>query len=400
MLRNSQALADCLVRNPGMLRVPPKVSLALLTYMGGFRVRRVGGRTVLHSHLPPLNSPAYGRFVREHLLGKSPGPSHAQIGLTDVCPQKCGYCYNKGRRGTPMDPGTIRRTISELKSMGVFWLGLTGGEPLLNREIAEITAEASTDCAVKLFTTGSGLTPVLAARLKDAGLFSASVSLDHWTAEVHDAVRVTPGAFRTAIKAIEIFRAAGLHTGVSAVLSAEMIRRGQVEPYLEFLEGLGLDEAWLSEMKPSIQTPEDPIGLVTPEERRSLIRLQDRWNRSGRMTINYLGHFESPAFFGCNAGCKMIYVDAFGEVSPCVFAPMSFGNVQEKPLTEIWSEMRSCFAPGSDCFVIRNHGLLRRRAEGRLPIPPEVSRDLMKQVRFGAPGRFVELIERNGGKAS
>jgi len=400
MLKNIPALADCLVRNPSMLRVSPKISLALMKYMGKFRVRRVGGRTVLHSHLPPLNSPAYGRFVQEHLLGKSPGPSHAQIGLTDACPQKCGYCYNKGRRGTAMDSGTIRRTISDLKSMGVFWLGLTGGEPLLNREIAEITAEASTDCAVKLFTTGSGLTPALATRLKDAGLFSVSVSLDHWTAEVHDAVRVTPGAFRTAIKAIEIFRTTGLHTGVSAVLSAEMIRRGQVEPYLEFLQGLGLDEAWLSEMKPSIQTPDDPMGLITPEERQSLIRLQDRWNRSGRMMVNYLGHFESPAYFGCNAGCKMIYVDAFGEVSPCVFAPMSFGNVQKKPLTEIWSEMRSCFAPGSDCFVIRNHGLLRRRAEGRLPIPPEVSRDLMKQVRFGAPGRFVELVERNGGKAS
>ncbi len=97
-MRNVSALAGCLVRNPAMLRARPALSFALLDYMGKFRVRRVGGQTVLHSHLPPLNSRAYGRFVREHLLGGSRGPSHAQIGLTDACPQRCGFCYNKGRQ--------------------------------------------------------------------------------------------------------------------------------------------------------------------------------------------------------------------------------------------------------------------------------------------------------------
>ena len=91
-------------------------------------------------------------------------------------------------------------------------------------------------------------------------------------------------------------------------------------------------------------------------------------------------------------GTKMIYIDAFGEVSPCVFAPMSFGNVRERPLAEIWSEMRERFAPGSSCFVIDNHRLLRKRVDGRLPLPPEASREMMKDVRFGAPGRFVGLL--------
>ncbi len=393
-MRNVSALAGCLVRNPAMLRAKPSLNIALLRYMEKFRVRRVGGHTVLHSHLPPLNSRAYGRFVREHLLGGSRGPSHAQIGLTDACPQRCGFCYNKGRRGVAMDVPTIRRAIADLKAMGVFWLGLTGGEPLLQREIVGLTAEASTDCAVKLFTTGSGLTPALASELRQAGLFSASVSLDHWTAEKHDAGRATPGAFRTALRAVEIFRAAGIHTGVSAVLSADMIRQGQVEPYLEFLQGLDIQEAWLSEMKPSAQAPDDPAGLITPDERRSLEQMQDRWNKSGGMTVNYLGHFEGPDHFGCNAGTKMIYIDAFGEVSPCVFAPMSFGNVREKPLAEIWSAMRERFAPGSSCFVIDSHRLLRKRVDGRLPLPPETSHELMNDVRFGAPARFVGLLER------
>ncbi len=38
--------------------------------------------------------------------------------------------------------------------MGVCWLGLTGGEPLLQPDLVAITRAASDGCAVKLFTTG------------------------------------------------------------------------------------------------------------------------------------------------------------------------------------------------------------------------------------------------------
>ncbi len=80
--------------------------------------------------------------------------------------------------------------------MGVAWLGITGGEPLLNPNILSIIDSVADDCAVKLFTTGGFLTPELARDLKRAGLFSVSVSLDHWIEEKHDQGRRYPGAFR------------------------------------------------------------------------------------------------------------------------------------------------------------------------------------------------------------
>ena len=56
----------------------------------------------------------------------------------------------------------------------------------------------------------------------------------------------------TALRAIELFQAVGgLHVGVSAVLTREMIRGGQVEELLAFLAGLDIHEAWLSEVKPA-----------------------------------------------------------------------------------------------------------------------------------------------------
>jgi MoaA/NifB/PqqE/SkfB family radical SAM enzyme len=219
-----------------------------------------------------------------------------------------------------MDTAIIKRAIHELKELGVFWLGLTGGEPLLNKDLLEIVESAGEDCAVKLFTTGSTLTPRLASDLKKAGLFSVSVSLDHWREEDHDRARGIPGAYLEALRAIELFKKTdGLHVGVSAVLSRDMIVRDEVEDLLSFLSGLEVHEAWLSEAKPSVQGFWKSDLVITEAERRKLVALQDRYNRDGGMTVNYLGHFEGGEHFGCNAGHKMVYVDAFGEVSPCVF---------------------------------------------------------------------------------
>jgi MoaA/NifB/PqqE/SkfB family radical SAM enzyme len=304
------------------------------------------------------------------------------------------YCYNRSRSGVAMDTPTILGVVRDLKRMGVFWIGWTGGEPLLNKDIVHITAEASDGCAVKLFTTGSTLTPALARDLKAAGLFSVSVSLDHWKAEVHDGNRGVRGAFATALRAIDIFLSVeGLHVGVSSVASRQMIRSGEVEELLAFLQGLSIHEVWLSETKPSVEAFWTDDHVISDDERLELARLQDRYNKKKKapFALNYLGHFEGREHFGCNAGRRMIYVDAFGEVSPCVFTPMTLGNVRARPLAEIVEDMAARFPSEGRCFINRNYKLLQRHSAGRLPLPREAALRLLDDVRFGPPARFQEL---------
>ena len=108
--------------------------------------------------------------------------------------------------------------------------------------------------------------------LKQAGLFSVSISLDHWEEEKHDRGRRYKGAFQEALKAIDIFKSVGgIQVGVSAVLSREMIRNNQVEEFLEFLKGLDIHEAWLSEVKPSLEAFWDNNLVITEEERLKLV---------------------------------------------------------------------------------------------------------------------------------
>jgi MoaA/NifB/PqqE/SkfB family radical SAM enzyme len=390
-------ILKCLASNHRMIKAKPSMNFFMWQYMKKFKVINLGGNLIIHSHLPPLNSEAYSRFINEYLLGRTSGPSHAQVGLTNACPQNCQYCYNKDRRGKPMDTATIIKLIQDLKRMGVLWLGFTGGEPLLNKEIVKITESAGSDVALKLFTTGCTLTRQLASDLKKAGLMYVSVSLDHWQEHQHDDVRRYPGAFQTALKAIDLFKETGFHVSVSAVLSRDMIRNGQVEEFLQFLIGLEIHEAWLSEVKPSIDAFCNKELIITENDRLNLCQLQDRYNKGGKITVNYLGHFEGKEHFGCNAGHKMVYIDAFGDVSPCVFTPMNFGNIKEESIDTLFSQMKQNFPTEESCFINKNYKLFQKYVKNNSTLCREDSFALVQEVDFGPLARFFQLYYKKKG---
>jgi MoaA/NifB/PqqE/SkfB family radical SAM enzyme len=182
-----------------------------------------------------------------------------------------------------------------------------------------------------------------------------------------------------------------MHVSVSAVLPAGLIREHRVEEFLAFLIDLGVHEAWLSEAKPSVESFWNSELVITEAERLYLCELQDRYNRDGEITVNYLGHFEGRECFGCNAGNKMVYIDAFGEVSPCVFIPMNFGNVREQSIRSIYRDMKQRFPTEDTCFINKNYRLLSRYGGGGLPVDKRDSLYMLEEVRFGPLSDFNRL---------
>jgi MoaA/NifB/PqqE/SkfB family radical SAM enzyme len=170
-----------------------------------------------------------------------------------------------------------------------------------------------------------------------------------------------------------------------------MIRSGEVEPFLAFLASLGIHKAWRSETKPAIEVFWTDTEVITPAEQQQLMDLQDRYNRQGRMTVNYLGHFESGRYFGCNAGYKMVYIDVCSGVSPCVFMPMLFGNVRDRSIESIWQDMSLRFASKSECFINKNYGILKKHAAHGVPCSPENSVAILEEVTFGLLSLFNRL---------
>ena len=87
----------------------------------------------------------------------------------------------------------------------------------------------------------------------------------------------------------------------------------------------------------------------------------------------------------------MVYIDAFGEVSPCVFTPMTFGNVRDKSVKTVFSEMKGHFPSESCCFINKNYELLEKHYKGQSPISKEDTLEMMKEVRFSPMSEFFRL---------
>ena len=62
-------------------------------------------------------------------------------------------------------------------------------------------------------------------------------------------------------------------------------------------------------------------------------------------------YFESQDQFGCGAGVQHSYIDSRGELYPCDFVPLSFGNVFDTPVDVLWQEMHESIGkPRGYCF--------------------------------------------------
>ena len=100
--------------------------------------------------------------------------------LTHRCPLHCPYCSNPldlARSQSELTTGDWKRVFTQARALGVLQLGLSGGEPLVRRDLEELVAHAHTlGLYQTLVTSALGLTRERAATLKAAGLEHVQIS--------------------------------------------------------------------------------------------------------------------------------------------------------------------------------------------------------------------------------
>src|ERR671937_2032037 len=101
--------------------------------------------------------------------------------LTHRCPLHCPYCSNPlelTRSNAEISTEDWKRVFSEARELGVLQLGLSGGEPLVRRDLEELAAHAhGLGLYQTLVTSGLGLTRQRAERLREAGLEHVQISI-------------------------------------------------------------------------------------------------------------------------------------------------------------------------------------------------------------------------------
>lgn len=347
------------------------------------------------SFLPPIPSKAALQVFNavpdddtkfsSHTRAVRTAPISLYLAVTGRCGYNCSRCSAADRNpGTELEFTLIADTIDQLQDMGVGIIGFTGGEPLLRKDIVDIVKCADDRSVTYLFSSGSGLSQERADELKRAGLFAIGISLDSTCEHEADMTRGCKGAFKTALTAIENARQAGLYVMLQTVVDKEMIHSDRITDMVSFAEYLGVQEIRFLENLPAGRFSHISADrLLSQDDREKLILFHRRMNRPGRRRtkVTVFAHAERAALYGCGAGTQHSYIDAAGNLCPCDFVPLAFGNIREKPIKELWPAMNKLVGrPRERCMILELSSQLQD-LQHPMPITVPISQKIVCEMR-------------------
>src|SRR5215207_7871241 len=306
---------------------------------------------------------------------------------------------------------------------------LTGGEPLLRRDILEIVRRASErGLWVVVGTNGVRITENLAKRLADAGVRGLSLSLDALDAERHDRFRNVRGAWQNTVNGAEILNRTGLPFIVQTTAGSHNL--GELDAIAEFAHERLAAKVWnLYFLVPTGRG--QFVSDITPaqydEVLGSLYRIQRKYDRRMLVNAKCAPHYiktvlenagdgiaavamdaqsAAPSWpgpspirtysggaGGCPAGTHYMGIRPNGDVTPCPYLPVFAGSLRTATLADLWSssqlftDIRQRTSLGGrcgECEMNGHCGGCRARAYG-------MSGDLMAEdpLCTHTPGTFA-----------
>ncbi len=260
--------------------------------------------------------------------------------ITHRCNLRCAHCYQDDF--TASMPREV--LFSALEDYAAFLekhallgqINLTGGEPLLHPDFAELAqAIRKKGIALGILTNGTVITEAWAEFLEKLQPVFIQVSLDG-PEKVHDTIR-GKGSFDRAMLGIDALKRHGLPVHVSFTAQRDNYRR---------LTGLALvcrlhkvDKLWFDRVV--IPKEEDKDGLsLTADQFALLLKTAGRLNRFGLVSGSRALQFQTcrkGRCYHCGAGGNLLILLADGSVMPCRRLPFVIGNIRESSLEEIVS---------------------------------------------------------------
>lgn len=151
-----------------------------------------------------------------------PGHRKALLKITDRCNLRCSHCFvSATTAGADMNPDDVTAACGALVTARVANVTITGGEPLVHPELAEVLDHLVTaGLDVTVCTNGVGLTDELICQALALGRVSFNVSLDGSTAESHGRFRGNVGSFEITARSAHRLARAGLLKGILSTPNA------------------------------------------------------------------------------------------------------------------------------------------------------------------------------------
>jgi len=336
--------------------------------------------------------------------------------ITRGCNLRCRHCYTGARhRADEMHPhsidaGLFRDVVRRAKQLGVSYVKLSGGEPLLHPRIGEILEIAGRErIDVVLSTNGVLCTPSLVRELSRIRLRGVSVSLDGADAETHEWVRGERGCFAKVLRGIRTLAESGLSPNIGMVVLRRNI--GQVKAVVDLAESLGASSVTFNIAQPTGRGAALQGDGEFPEI-RDLIELDGIVRELSRTTPLALSYTLPPAFKplggflgaagGGHGACGflgILGVLSDGSVGLCGAAEgmpeLIFGHAGRDELETVWRQaplLQELREGLPDRFKgICGECLMRSLCQGRC-----IAQNYYRRRDVWAPHWFCEEADRQG----
>ena len=276
-------------------------------------------------------------------------PSLISWNLTQLCNLRCPHCYLSAGKKAERELSTEEclRLLPEMQGLGTEMVILTGGEPLLRKDIYELARAASElGLWVVMGTNGVLVNDAVAQKMLECGVKGVGISIDSIDPEKHNRFRGGPNAWEHSVRALEVCKANGLEVLVQTTVMD--MNRQEIPQLIDFARQKG---AWSFNLYYLVQTGRGQrLNDLTPEQTesslRDLVDIQEQYRpmlvrskcapQFKRIAYQQgLGGLESG---GCMAGTQYCRITPEGNVTPCPYMTVVAGNVLEQSFTEIWNE--------------------------------------------------------------
>jgi MoaA/NifB/PqqE/SkfB family radical SAM enzyme len=374
--------------NPFRYLVFLKRALTLLLAFRHDKPVRTSAGWKIHLYVPAYPSSAFFHTIEAKLLMQPPGPSTVVYSMTKACQYRCPHCYQRKDKGADVPEDQLCATARTLQDIGVAFFNIEGGEPFMRFDrLLTLVRALDARSEIWINTTGDGATPERLRELRESGAAGLIVSMHSPRPAEHDAFCRVEGAFETACRCVRQAREAGLAVAFNSVLSQEALRDGQLEELMALADEMDCHFVQLIHPKPSGGW----LGKEEDMQRGEAILQQVRdahlhYNSGASPLTTALAAqaFEEQAgVLGCTAGAiDRFYVNANGELQPCEFLNISFGNLTREPFAVVYQRMREVFSDaGTDWLCCTQASEINRlfvESGGKhTPLPWELTQTLV-----------------------
>ncbi len=267
---------------------------------------------------------------------------------TKACNLKCEHCYRDAGGKDPNELTTAegKDLLLEIVKAGFKIAILSGGEPLLRKDIFElISYAASVGLRPVLGTNGVLFTPEIVAKLKAAGATRVGISLDSKDYRVHDDFRKQKGAWEKTVEAMRMCKQGGLDFQVHTTVTQRNYK--EIIEITDFVTSLGAKAHHIFFLVPTGRGKEISEVFIGSKEIQEV--LEKVLNKQKETAIE-LKPVCAPQFIpmakkmgiplrfqrGCLAGTDYCCILPNGDVHPCPYLPLKVGNVREEKFSSIW----------------------------------------------------------------